>query len=443
MSDAAGNKSGNAPAAYTITLLILCYILSNFDRQIVSVLANDIKADFRLSDSEIGALQGFTFTACYAVAGIPMARLIDGLSRVRLAAVFVGIWSVTTTLCGLARDFTQLLIYRAGTAISEAGLPTASLSIFADLLDRRKLAWVSALLMTAPYVGGGLALLAGGWLLDQARSIVASGSLPIHGLAPWHLVFLAAGLPGIALALLMVSTLREPTRRQIATGDIASEVAPRTSEIIRLLSRQRGFWLPFMIVVPSMVLTLFAQMAWIPPLLMRNYALSPSSAGLLAGPLVLGLGVCGSLVSGMLISRRADAKMVSFCITLMARVIYLAAPLTLLYFVPGSLAAAVLAYAAQILLLSIFTATWPMTVQLLVPNRARARTIAIINLAGAMIGQGMGPFAVGVINDRFLAGGRLQLAIGFTVTLSVALAAVAITVARRNVAALELGDDPG
>lgn len=429
---------GGPGATFTISLLILCYVLSNIDRQIVSVLANDIKADFALSDSELGALQGFTFTAFYAVAGIPMARLIDGVSRVRLAAAFVGLWSVMTLLCGMAGNFLQLLLYRAGTACAEAGLPTASLSIFADLLERRRLAWVSALLMTAPYLGGGLALLAGGWLLDEARWLVASGVLSGTGLTAWKLVFLAVGLPGIGLGILMWFTLREPRRRQIATAEAVGEEVPRTSAVVGLLVQRKAFWLPFMLAVPFMVLTLFAQIAWMPAVLMREYHLSASAAGLLVGPLVLVLGVVGSLLSGLLIARQGDRAIVSYCVSLMARVACLAMPLSLLYFVPMSLPAAVIAYAAQIFLLAIFTATWPLTIQLLVPNRIRARAIAIVNLTGALIGQGMGPFVVGLINDRLWLGSRLQLSLGCTVSLSLGVAAIAAIMARKGVGDLDI-----
>jgi hypothetical protein len=232
-------------------------------------------------------------------------------------------------------------------------------------------------------------------------------------------------------------TLREPPRRQIATRELADEVVPPTSAIIRqLFLRQRSFWLPFVLAVPFVVLTLFAQLAWMPAMLMREHGLSPSAAGVLVGPAVLVLGVSGSLLAGYLISRHADDSVVAYCFSLMAKVIYAAAPLPLLYLISDSLATTVIAYASQFLLLAIFTATWPLAIQLFVQNRIRARTIALINLIGALLGQGMGPFVVGVINDQVWSAERLQLAIGSTVSVSLGVAAIAMTLAMRKIAVL-------
>ncbi len=167
---------------------------------------------------------------CYATADVFVARLVDRANRVKLIAVCVAIWAVSTALCGFATSFAELLAARAGTAIAEAALSPAALSIFSDIFAPRKVARASSVFMLGPYIGGGLALFCGGMLLSATRGDVSIW-LASHGFAPWQAVFVLVGAPGFVLAALVAFTVREPARHE---GDAA-----HVSEALAELARSR------------------------------------------------------------------------------------------------------------------------------------------------------------------------------------------------------------
>src|SRR6201985_3052935 len=154
-ADAADARRGHT---YVVVLFFVCFAFSYLDRQIVSILVQPIKLTLGITDTQIGLLQGFSFTMCYATAGVFVARLVDRANRVRLIAVCVAIWAISTALCGFATSFAELLAARAGTAIAEAALSPAALSIFSDIFPPRKVTRASSVFMLGPYIGGGLAL---------------------------------------------------------------------------------------------------------------------------------------------------------------------------------------------------------------------------------------------------------------------------------------------
>ncbi len=124
--------------AYVVMLFFVCFAFSYLDRQIVSILVQPIRTTLRHHRYAISLLQGFSFTMCYATAGVFVARLVDRANRVMLIAACVAIWAISTALCGFATSFPQLLAARAGTAIAEAALSPAALSIFSDIFALRK-----------------------------------------------------------------------------------------------------------------------------------------------------------------------------------------------------------------------------------------------------------------------------------------------------------------
>ncbi|MEB0077290.1 MFS transporter [Pseudomonas sp. CCI3.2] len=200
----------NRGSAYSVGLFLLCFAFSYLDRQIVSILVQPLKATLNLTDSQIGMLQGFSFTLCYATAGVVVARLVDRSNRVNIIAICVAIWACSTALCATAGSFTELLVYRGGTAIAEAALSPAVLSLFADLYAPRRLSRATGIFMLGPYIGSGAALMGGGallgWLNQPGNDVLSSTSLQA-----WQVVFLCVGLPGFILAALVFFTLRTST----------------------------------------------------------------------------------------------------------------------------------------------------------------------------------------------------------------------------------------
>jgi MFS family permease len=195
---------------YVLGVLFLVYVLNFIDRQVPSILAQDIKAELGLSDAQLGFLYGTAFGIFYSLFGIPLGRLADSWYRGRLIALGLTLWSAMTALSGLAGSYGQLALARMGVGIGEASASPAAYSLLVDYFPARRRALALAIYSSGLMVGAGLALPLGGWVEHTWSSAYAPGSAPF-GLAGWQAVFLAVGLPGLLLAL-WVLTLREPAR---------------------------------------------------------------------------------------------------------------------------------------------------------------------------------------------------------------------------------------
>jgi MFS family permease len=191
-------------------VLVLVYVLNFLDRNIVSILAEDIKADLGVSDSQIGFLYGTAFAVFYAIFGIPLGRLADVWSRRSLIALGLAFWSSMTGLSGLARSFGELAAARIGVGVGEASATPAAYSMLSDSFPPRRRATVLAIYSSGIYIGGGLGLLIGGQIVDRWNAAFAPGEAPL-GLAGWQAAYLIVGLPGLLLAV-WVRALREPVR---------------------------------------------------------------------------------------------------------------------------------------------------------------------------------------------------------------------------------------
>ena len=197
---------------YVLGILVLVYVLNFVDRQILSILANDIKADLGLSDADLGFLYGTAFAVFYALFGIPLGRLADSWRRVRLMSLGLALWSLMTALSGFARNGMQLTGARIGVGVGEATASPAAYSLIADLFPQRLRATALAIYSSGLYLGGGLSLLVGGLIVER-WNVAYPGGGPL-GMVGWQAAFMAVGLPGLLLALL-VMTIREPVRGAI------------------------------------------------------------------------------------------------------------------------------------------------------------------------------------------------------------------------------------
>jgi MFS family permease len=197
---------------YALGVLFLVYLVNFVDRQILSILANDIKADLGLTDAELGFLYGTAFAIFYALFGIPLGRLADGWSRTRLLALGLALWSCMTALSGFARNGVALAVARVGVGVGEATASPCAYSLIADWFPQRLRATALAIYSAGLFVGSGLSLLIGGAIVESWNAAWPAGG-PL-GLVGWQAAFLAVGLPGLLLALWVLS-LREPVRGAI------------------------------------------------------------------------------------------------------------------------------------------------------------------------------------------------------------------------------------
>jgi MFS family permease len=228
---------GGAYANYLLGVLVLVYVINFLDRQIITILAEDIKADLGVNDAQIGFLYGTAFAVFYAIFGIPLGRLADVWNRRTLIAIGLGFWSLMTALSGFARGFNSLAAARIGVGVGEASASPAAFSMLSDSYPARRRATVLAIYSSGIYLGGGLGLMIGGQVVDRWNAAFPAGTAPL-GLAGWQAAYLVVGLPGLLLAL-WVSTLREPIRG--AADGIVSKAEPHP---------WRAFWRELRAVVP-------------------------------------------------------------------------------------------------------------------------------------------------------------------------------------------------
>ena len=196
---------------YALAVLFLVGMFNFLDRQIFSILAEDIKADLSLSDGELGFLFGTAFAVFYAIFGIPMGRLADQWHRTRLISISVGAWSLLTALSGLARSIVPLATCRFGVGIGEAGATPAVVSLLYDYFSPRVRATVISIANAGMSIGSGLGVFLGGAILTAWANAWPDPATAPFGLKGWQVAFMLVGLPGLLLAIL-IWTLREPCR---------------------------------------------------------------------------------------------------------------------------------------------------------------------------------------------------------------------------------------
>ncbi|MAK99647.1 MAG: MFS transporter [Citromicrobium sp.] len=206
---AAENARVPAYSWYALSVLVLVYVLNFVDRQILSILANDIKADLGVDDAFLGFLYGTAFAIFYALFGIPLGKLADSWHRVRLMTIGLGLWSLMTAASGFAKNAAMLSGARVGVGIGEATASPSAYSLISDWFPARLRATALAIYSSGLYVGGGISLLIGGLIVEQWNASYPDGG-PL-GLAGWQAAFIAVGMPGILLAI-WVFTLKEPVR---------------------------------------------------------------------------------------------------------------------------------------------------------------------------------------------------------------------------------------
>ena len=279
---------------YVVGLLMLAYIVSYADRTILSLLIEPIKADLDLSDVQISLLLGPAFGIFYTTLGLPLGWLADRRSRRGIIAVGITLWCAMTAASGLARNFIELLLARIGVGVGEATLSPAALSLISDYFPRDKALKAIGFYFMAQSIGGGLAYLVGGQVVVSvaAASIVL---LPLVGaLKTWQVTFLVVGLPGLLLALLML-TVKEPRRR----GQAGAAGAMPVRQVIGFLgARWRAYGALF--VGNSAVTIQGYAYFWLPVLFQRRWGWDAGRFGLYFGIVLALCGIAGILAGSHL-----------------------------------------------------------------------------------------------------------------------------------------------
>lgn len=207
-----GEKNASSYSWYVLGVLFLVYVLNFIDRQIISILANDIKADLGLTDADLGFLYGTAFAVFYALFGIPFGKLADSWNRTWLMTLGLSLWSAMTAISGLAQNGVMLAAARLGVGIGEATASPSAYSLISDWFPKKMRGTALAIYSAGLYLGGGISLAIGGTIVEQWNAAYPGGGA--FGLVGWQIAFMAVGIPGLLLAI-WVYTLREPVRGAI------------------------------------------------------------------------------------------------------------------------------------------------------------------------------------------------------------------------------------
>jgi len=377
---------------FVTLVLTLCFTLSYTDRHVLSLLVEPIKASLALSDTQVGLVQGLSFSIFYVIASIPLARLADHGHRPRVMSACVALWCLMTMLTGVAANFWHLLLARIGLAASEAGLPPAASTMMSDMNEPKHLARANAFFMLSPFVGGGIALTLGGAVYAWAQSWNLHLPGWEHPIEPWRVVFVLVGAPGMlaAAALLLLAEPR-PHRERLA-------VAKSYGAVKEFLRGDRLIFPVFMMTIAMMVLLLNASVAWIPAVMMRAHGFSAKQAGVLFGPTFMASGVLGTLFAGWIISRQGRGvlhRIFNFtrCCVIAAAIPALIGPL-----VPDHRLQLTL-FAITLFCTSSVLAVCSVPLLLSAPQSVCAQVLAVQGLIGALAGTGLGPMLVGAVSD--------------------------------------------
>ena len=374
---------------FVLGVLVVSYVFSFIDRQLMTILLEPIKNEFGASDTAMGFLSGFAFALFYAVLGLPVARLADRWSRRNVLAISMVIWSAMTAFCGMAATFWQLALLRVGVGVGEAGGTPPSHSLIASYFPPRERSTAMGIYGSGSQIGVLVGMLGGAIIADQMG---------------WRVVFLIFGLPGVLIGMLVFFIVKEP----------AKPVVPD----------DRSMWQDLMSLwrIPAFAILSFAtgftalagygMGTWFPSFLIRVHGLSLTEAGLILG--VVGtLGALIGAVSGGILCDKLASRDARWQLRLPAvgaglSVIFLG--LFILW--PESqfwqLGDFKVPYAVVFLFLGgIVSSFWIgptyAAVQTLTAEHLRSQASALLLLLLNLIGLGLGPLVVGVLSDLLIA----------------------------------------
>ena len=382
---------------YVVFLLLAIYTFSFIDRQILALLVGPIKRDLALSDFAFSLLSGFAFAVFYTVFGLPFARIADSRSRRGLIAFGVAFWSLATAACGVTKVYWHLLIARIGVGVGEATLSPAANSLIADYFPKEKLGRALSVYSLGIPIGSAMAFILGGAVVAAIEDLPVQ-DLPVIGrLYGWQIAFFVVGLPGLALALMMV-TVKEPFRRGRLSAGAGRAGLPLGNVAAFLRSHGRAYAALFL--GPAFLSALgYGGTLWMIAFYTRTHGLAASEAGLLFGGVLAVFGTGGILLGGALADRlsargRADGPM---------RVLLWAAILMLPTGVAYPLAPDALS-ATLLLCLSTLASNMPWgtayaAIAAITPNEMRGQAAAVYLFIVNLIGLGAGPSIIAAFTD--------------------------------------------
>ncbi len=422
-----------AYAWYVAAVLTLTQIVSYMDRFLPSLLVQPIKRELGLTDFQIGLLLGPAFVIFYIALGIPIGWLADRVNRRSILAVGITVWCTMTALGAAAKGFLPLFGTRLGVGLGEAAVSPVSISLISDYFPRERRARAISLFMSGTFLGAGSAFFFLGPLVHAIQALPPV-SVPLLGvLQSWRLCFLAIGVPGLVLTLLML-TIREPARLD-RTGAEAS----LKDAILFIARRWRAFGTLF--VASACNLTMGALAFWNAALFKRSWGWDVGQVGEAVGIILFTAGPLGTLLGIWLINRASAAGRRDATLRALLLGLGIGVPAyTIFPLMPGAglgLTALFFAHIGQ----AMATAAGPATLMMLAPGQVRAQTTAIYYLVISITSQLLGPPLVGAMTDGFGDPAALRYAVSLEAVIvgipSIILVLLGFAAYRRSVVELD------
>lgn len=375
------DASPPAYRAYVLAMLVLVYTFNFIDRQIVAILAVPIKADLRLTDSQLGLMGGLAFALLYTTLGIPVARLADRASRTWIMTGALALWSAMSAACGLAHSFLQLFLARLGVGIGEAGGVAPAYSLICDFFPQNQRARALGVYSFGIPVGSALGVVLGGFIASRIS---------------WRVAFFAVGAAGLLIAPLFRLTVREPVRGRFDTRAVE---LPRPSfwNVLRVLRTKPSFW-TLSLGASAASMMGYGMFFWLPSFLVRSFGLRLLDASLGFGAIVLVGGVLGIWLGGVLADRFGASRKAMYGLVPAAAFVA-----TVPFYVSGVLSHSLSTCAFLMLVPTALGLAWlgPVlsAMQHIVPHTMRVTTSAIFLFINNLIGIGLGLPLIGALSD--------------------------------------------
>ena len=383
------NGNGNNYGMFVVILLSVVYTFNYMDRQLLAILSEPVRKDMHLSYTQIGMLTGLTFALFYTTCGIPLAWLADRTSRVRLIAAALSVWSLFSAACGFATNFTTLALARIGVGVGEAGGSPPAYSLISDYFPPERRGRALAIYALGIPLGAGLGSALGAWIAAQ------------YG---WRMAFVAVGLPGLLLAVMVVVVIREPRRGLMdapldgqesdqpslpLVKAVAAFLANPTLATTAIAAGLSNFWGQGMVNNAAAYLMSNLHMS-LTEVAIYYSAASATSSGL------------GTLASGWLIDRFAQKSALAYAVV-PAAALALSAPFYLGFLWAPTWPLALASLTVGLGLGQFFLTPAITLVQNAVRPNQRGTSGAMLILIINLIGLGCGPLFVGLVADHFRA----------------------------------------
>lgn len=411
---------------HAVLILGLAYIFSYMDRQLLTLLIEPIRADLGISDTQVSLLAGFAFAICYCIAALPLGRLADIGNRRNIVAAGITVWSLMTVSCGISRSFMQLFIARMGVGVGEAALPPAAYSLIADYFPPGKLALALGVFVIGAPLGGGLALIAGGAVVDLVAQLptFSFGGAALH---PWQVAFVIVGAAGLLVAALSL-TVSEPPRLHAGPGSRGEPGSNETfavADVIRFLRRHKRLFGPLLVGLSFGNIFSYGMLAWLPTFLIRTHEWTLSRAGMSVGILFLTFGCLGPPVGGWIVHALSRRGYHDACVRTILIGFALLLPAAALMPLAQSATAALALMAPIVFGIFMSAGVFPTLLQVITPNRMRGQVSALCLFVVNLAGLGLGPTIYALATDYiFRADHLLRYSL---LSVSIVLLAVAAT----------------